>query len=235
MHLIYFDESKNGPDHPYYHIGGICIDERYLSDIESQVNAISDKVFGTGNLSRGTELHAVDIFHRKNNFKDFPDFGGRLEVFADFAAILSQESVQLIDVQINASKLYDSRDSADIAFMYFCERANDLASANESLGMLIGDRENDRVAARYSMTLSGYRADGTDYAYGRDIPNLVDSVHFTHSHLSRFLQLADVYTWLLQFQIRNRESEHPRHVAVHEILEHVDVNLFPAKYKHWPK
>ena len=119
--------------------------------------------------------------------------------------------------------------------MYFCERANALARSQKAMGLLIGDRESDHHAARFSTTLSSYRAKGTDYAFGRKIENLVDSVHFTHSHLSRFLQLADVYVWLVQFQKRNRGSKDRRHRAVFDMLKREHVNLFPAKYKEWPK
>ena len=148
--------------------------------------------------------------------------------------ILSLGEVLLIDIQINCEKLPSHHQPEEIAFMFFCERANDLVCARKSLGMLIGDRESDRVSEQYAKSLSGYRADGTDLMFGRDIQNLVDSVHFTHSHLSRFLQLADVYTWLLQFRNRNRNSDNHRHQAVLDTMKQRTINLFPAKYKIWP-
>ena len=101
--------------------------------------------------------------------------------------------------------------------------------------MLIGDRENDQVADRFARTLSSYRASGTEFAFGHDIHNLVDSVHFSHSHLSRLLQLADAYTWLLQFRNRNNGSEDSRHQAVMELIGCESVDLSPSKYKVWPK
>jgi hypothetical protein len=233
--LIFFDESKNDPEYPHYHIGAVCIDEEHLSKVEQQVSAIAEKAFETTELSRATELHAADIYHRKSNFKDWPNFGDRLELLSDFAEILSRQEVQLIDVQINCALLQGAQSAEEIAFMYLCERADDLVQATNSLGMLIGDRESDHEADRFSRTLSGYRARGTDFAFGRKIHNLVDSVHFTHSHLSRFLQLADVYAWLLQFFKRNHNSGNERHRAVFELLKREGINLFPAKYKEWPK
>ncbi|WP_405231688.1 DUF3800 domain-containing protein [Lentisalinibacter salinarum] len=235
MKLIFFDESKDQPDYPYYHIGGVCIDESELATIEQEINRVAKKAFGSSELTRSTELHAVDIYQRKRNFKNCPDFGKRLELLNDLARILSTEAARLIDVQINCGQLWDSQCADDIAFMFFCERANDLVAASRDLGMLLGDRENDQVAEKYARFLSGYRAQGTDFRFGRDIENLVDSVHFTHSHLSRFLQLADVYTWFLQFLNRNTESEHPRHKSVIDVLRGDDVNLFPSKYKSWPR
>ena len=235
MKLIFFDEAKNDGDYPHYHIGAVCIDEEHLVPIEKKINAIAETAFGSYELTAATELHAAEIYHRKKNFKDWHDFGKRIEIIVQFARILSEEEVRLIYVQINCNLLLASQVPEEIAFMFLCERANDFVKANKSLGMLIGDRESDRLAARFSTTLSGYRAHGTDFAFGRDIHNLVDSVHFTHSHLSRFLQLADVYTWILQFKNRNRESGDTRHLALFKILQQKDIDLSPSKYKEWPK
>lgn len=235
MKLIFFDESKNDLDYPHYHLGAVCIDDSALLEIETQINAFAKEAFGTTELSDATEFHAAEIFHRKKNFKDWNDFGARVGLLSKFIFLLSQESVQLIDIQINCSLLREGQQPEEVAFMFLCERANDLVRAQKNIGMLIGDRESDKHAARFATTLSNYKASGTDFAFGREIRNLVDSVHFTQSHLSRFLQLADVNTWLLQFRNRNRGSDNIRHKAVFDALRQEGVNLFPSKYKEWPK
>lgn len=235
MKLIFFDESKNEVGYPHYHLGGVCLDDTILVEVETQVQALANDAFGTAELCGETEFHAAEIFHRKKNFKEWHDFDARVALLGKFAAILSRDDVHLIDIQINAGLLHEGQSAEEIAFMFLCERANDLVRAQNSTGMLIGDRESDRHAARYATTLSNYRAKGTEFAFGREIKNLVDSVHFTQSHLSRFLQLADIYTWFQQFQNRNRGSEDKRHKAVFEMLGRNGVNLFPAKYKEWPK
>ena len=235
MKLIFFDEAKNDGDYLHYHIGGVCVDEANLTEVEARINTVAEQAFGHAGLVRGTELHAAEIYHRKKHFKDWNDFEARIGLFDEMMQILSMPEVLLIDVQVNVAKLWPRQVPDEIAFMFFCERSNDLCKARSSLGMLIGDRESDRVAERYAVTLSGYRATGTNFEFGRNIENLVDSVHFTHSHLSRFLQLADVYTWLLQFRNRNRGSENLRHRAIFEILERDDISLVPSKYKEWPR
>lgn len=235
MKLIFFDEAKDDPDYRHYHVGGVCLDESVLIDVESKIHAISLEAFGTSELLEATEFHAADIYHRKKNFKDWSEFDRRVALLGQFIDILSLDEVQLIDIQINCDRLYVGQSADEIAFMFLCERANGLVRSQASIGMLIGDRESDRHAARYATTLSSYRAKGTDFAFGREIKNLVDSVHFTQSHLSRFLQLADVYVWLLQFCNRNRASDNLRHRAVFDLLKRDHVNLFPATYKEWPK
>lgn len=235
MKLIFFDETKNNDAYPHYHIGGVCIDEEHLRSIEQKISAVAENAFGNADLVRGTELHAAEIYHRKNHFKSWNDFGARIALIDEMMQILSAPEVMLIDVQINAGKLWDTQSPEEVAFMFFCERSNDLCRAHYSVGMLIGDRESDRVAEKYATSLSGYRATGTNFEYGRNINNLVDSVHFTHSHLSRFLQLADIYTWLLQFINRNGRSINDKHQAILQILTRSDIDLGPSKYKEWPR
>ena len=184
MKLIFFDEAKNDDGYPHYHIGGVCVDEEHLGDIERRINEVAARAFGHSSLVRGTELHAAEIFHRKNHFKEWNDFSSRIGLLDDMMQILTAPEVMLIDVQINVEQLWASQVPEEIAFMFFCERANDLCKAKRCLGMLIGDRESDRVAEKHAVTLSGYRAKGTHFEFGRDIHNLVDSVHFTHSHLT---------------------------------------------------
>lgn len=235
MNLIFFDESKNDDRYPHYHIGGVCVAETDLQAIEGRINGIAERSFGRANLERGTEFHAAEIFHRKKHFKGWDEFDRRISLIGEFIHILSLPEVRLIDIQINVEKLWSGQRAEEVAFMFFCERSNGLCRGSGSVGMLIGDRESDRVSERHATTLSQYRASGTDFAFGSQIDFLVDSVHFTHSHLSRFLQLADVYTWLLQFMNRNRESGNFRHQAVFELLKEDGVNLFPSTYKTWPK
>lgn len=235
MHLMFFDESKNDNKYPSYHIGAIVVEDNRLLGVEAQANAIAQGVFGTSHLSEETEFHAAEIFHRKKNFKAWNNFDARIDVLRRLIDILNLDYIDLIDIKINCDLLSASQSPEDIAFMFLCERANDLMRSRRELGMLIGDRENDRSAAKHAGSLSVYKARGTNFAFGREIRHLVDSVHFTQSHLSRFLQLADVYVWLLQFQARNSGSENRRHQAVFQLLRREGVSLFPRKYKEWPK
>jgi hypothetical protein len=65
--------------------------------------------------------------------------------------------------------------------------------------MLIGDRENETVAGKFAEK-PFYRTDGTQYEFGQQLERLLDTVHFTHPHHSRMLQLADLHAWLWQLR-----------------------------------
>jgi hypothetical protein len=84
------------------------------------------------------------------------------------------------------------------AFTFFVERVDMLFDTLKSVGLLIGDFESDKLSQQSAIALSRYRQGGTPYQFGRQITHLVDTVHFANSHVSRMLQLADLYAWCLQ-------------------------------------
>jgi hypothetical protein len=77
--LIYFDESKNDDQYAHYHVGGVCIDEKDLIDIEKRVADLAEKAFGFSEPTRETELHAAEIWQGSKHFKGWrEDLGKRL-------------------------------------------------------------------------------------------------------------------------------------------------------------
>ena len=66
-----------------------------------------------------------------------------------------------------------------------------------------------------------------------ELTHLIDTVHFTDSHHSRMLQLADLYVWLLQLCTNPDPEAHPQKIVVCYVREKTDI-LSPNKYKVWP-
>ncbi|WP_240910285.1 DUF3800 domain-containing protein [Desulfopila sp. IMCC35008] len=100
--------------------------------------------------------------------------------------------------------------------------------------MLIGDFEKEKIVNRAVKNLAKYKTDGTPYAYGQDIENIVDSVHYAHSHNSRLLQLADTYMWSQQLLHRVGAQSALREDLRKYIHDSSDTN-WEHKYKYWPK
>lgn len=233
MLVTYFDEVKyEATRQPYYWLGGIVASADTIWSLENQLAALSLELFGTPNLTRDTEFHAADIFHRKRNFKDWADVSKRLDVIKRLLTILNEAAVGKIYVRIEPSKMVAS-DIERKAFMFFTERVEIHLRAEKSPGILIGDRESDRVSGTFSETLSRYRSSGTPYAYGTQLTHLVDTVHFTDSHHSRMLQLADLYVWTLQFYVSGAHDKYPRSDLAEFIRGSTNI-MSPHRYKIWP-
>lgn len=234
MYITYFDEVKfQDGVQPYYWLAGIMVDAEQLWRLENQVAELSQEIFDTGVLLRETEFHAADIFHRKRNFKGFSDINDRITVLKRLITILnSEDGIGKIHVRIDPARMITT-DYDEMAFVFFVERVEQLLRSRKAPGLLIGDRESDRVAGMFSDMLSRYRDDRTPYDFGIELRCLLDTVHYTHSHHSRMLQLADLFVWALQLTTVGDQEQFPRSEIVGHIRENTNL-LSPTKYKHWP-
>ena len=120
------------------------------------------------------------------------------------------------------------------AFMFFVERVDMALRDRGGVGLLIGDFEHDRASTVAATDLSQFRESGTPYDFGRAITHLIDTVHFTHSHLSRMVQLADVYIWTLQLCASTPPDEPgPRGELARFVREETRL-LRAHRFKEWP-
>jgi hypothetical protein len=234
MLITYFDEVKyqNGKQ-PYYWLGGLVVSAEHIWLIENRVADLAQQVFGAQVLARSSEFHAADIFHRKSNFKPWNNIDKRIDVIKRLIDIVNQcDDIGKIYVKIDPSKMI-ANDYEQKAFMFFVEKAESYLKSKNSPGILIGDRENDKVSGDFAEILSQYRLFGTPYHFGTKLEYLIDTVHFTDSHHSRMLQLADLYVWVMQLISTGDANKYPASL----IFDYVRVNngiCTPSRYKEWP-
>ncbi|NDH08074.1 MAG: hypothetical protein EBY16_00350 [Gammaproteobacteria bacterium] len=145
------------------------------------------------------------------------------------AIIDSFEEILKISIRIDSTKFYASIGINEMAFIFLVEKANELMRANDSVGLLISDYD-DPIIDTSVKQLSEYREIGTPYK-NKSIQNLIDTVHYTKSHHSRFIQLADIYVHSLQLQ--EKKSTQPITQGLQEFIRSLE-NRFPQKWKDWP-
>ena len=236
MLLAYFDEVKyQEGEQPYYWIGGIVATPEMVRDLEKAVNELSEECFNAATLSKDTEFHAKEVFHGKRNFNKWKNIEKRMNVLIRLADILnSQPGLAKIYARIEPAKIVTQISIEDTAFMFFVERVEQYLRSRGLPGMLIGDRENERVSKQFAENLSCYRRYGTNYEFGTELNNLIDTVHFTNSHHSRMLQLADLYVWLLQLSFNSSPGKSYAHgLVINHVRENTSI-FSPTKYKIWP-
>jgi len=233
MQLIYFDEVKFQPNtQPFYWLAGVIVNAESIRAIEHEVDALAKECFSSSTLCRETEFHAADIFHRKHNFRNWTDPEERIRVIRSLATIIGRaEGVRRVYVQIDPERMVGA-DVEHKAFIFFVEKIERYLKDVKDVGLLIGDRESGSLAGIFAEILSRFREHGTPYEYGRKLERLIDTVHFTESHLSRMIQLADVYVWLLQLCNKN-ETGRPQLDLIKFVREETEL-LRAHRYKFWP-
>lgn len=233
--LAYVDEVKPTKEYRYYLLGAVVADASLVWRLEHQLNALSEKTFGTRDLKKETEFHAAHIWNGKAHYKGW-DFSRRIELIIELVRIFGGVAKELDKILVTIDLEKIKRDNVDherYALMYLIEKVNDYLTSKKAPGLLIGDRENEELAGKNAESLSRYRNNGTDLHFGKSITHLLDTAHFTHSHHSRMLQIADLHTWLRQF-IHHGDQGKAHRKAVIDCVREFDDCLFLSKYKDWP-
>ena len=80
--------------------------------------------------------------------------------------------------------------------MLILERICDYLEEVDDIGMVFGDYEQDEIT-KSVLDFSQFKTSGkTPMYHGRPLGRLIDTIYFTHSHHSRFLQIADMILYL---------------------------------------
>lgn len=235
MFLSYFDEVKAElPDRPYFFIGGVTIDESAMTDIEAALNDVAHRLFNSSVLAKSNELHGKEIFQGKGCCKGMKP-KPRIDALKGIIDILAKNEVHKhltqLDVANHRAKYNKPEPEYNLGLMFYIEQIDRFLEKNNSKGMLFGDYERDE-ANDSIINLSHFKHYSTRYTYGRKITHLLDTLYFAHSHHSRFVQLADVFLYLVQsrhYNVRKNRFQQ-------EILEYVDDTgvVKDATRKNWP-
>lgn len=234
--LTYFDEVKpQEPGQPYYWLGGLMLAPEMVPILEAEVGALAVECFGEkAGLTRECEFHASDIAAGSKNFRPLRDPVRRFAILKRLYQVIDKaDGVFRVTVRLEVGRIADSIDIEALALMFLIEKVDYFARGRKTHALLIGDLDNERAVNRAVRNLAEYRATGTDYQYGHKIENVIDTIHFSRSHHSRLLQLADAYMWLKQLQSRPQEPGELRRDLLEFIRRKTDIG-WDHKYKRWP-
>jgi hypothetical protein len=156
--ITYFDEVKyHKGRQPYYWLGGITVDAELIKTLEEQLNSLAAEVFGVRTLSRETEFHAADIMNGHEQFEGWK-WEKKLGLLKRLISIFgAAERMGKVYVRIEPARMVGS-DVEGTAFMYFIERVDSYLRAQNTPGLLIGDRESESILGKFAESLSRYRA-----------------------------------------------------------------------------
>ena len=230
MHLVYLDEVKfQEGQQRYYWLCGLAIGDDKISAVESALSSLAEEYFGSRILRPETEFHASHIVQGKGPYKGAP-LNQRVALFERLVDIVDENDLGRIVIRLDPTRIIRT-DIEAIAFMYFVERVDGLMRRYRLKALLISDHERDLVTLNVT-NLSNFRLDGTDFEYGREINHVVDTVHHTHSHHSRLIQLADLFTYGVCLA-NNTGLRYPKdHLVAYMRMK--QNFLFPSTYKYWP-
>lgn len=199
MHLAYFDENKPSDQNPMFYIGGLLVPDEKVEKIESTLRQIQYNFFDTQNLTKATEFHGIELFQGKGASKGRP-LADRVRVFEDVVTCLVSHEIPIrivqFDVNRHKKKYKYPQPEYRLGLMLLLERFCEYLDSVDDLAIVFGDLEQDEFADSI-LDFSQFKAMGkTPMYFGRPLGRLVDTIYFTHSHHSRFLQVADLVIYM---------------------------------------
>ncbi len=231
VHLVYIDEIKyDPPEENFYWLVALAIPEHCVRSVDAALNDIAVSFFGSSAPDVSSEFHATAIVQGKAACKG-RKLDDRIRLFQQLADVVdAHPDVGRIVIRLEPA-LMTRTDVHSIAFMYLVERVEELMATRNSVALLIADHDRETVWPNVR-SLAGYRNTGTDWAYGREIKRIVDTVHHTDSTHSRLLQLTDIYAYAMSLR-EKAPAKHPRSTIVTYVNKLSNFS-WPTKFKFWP-
>lgn len=236
MHLAYFDENKFTEKDPHFVIGGFLVPDNACTKVEKDLAQIQFNFFGSQVLRKETEFHGKDMLHGKGNFKR-RSLEERIALFKDLASVITKHKLAIrlifVDVMAHRQKYDFPTPEYRLGLMLVLEQFASYLDNIEDVGLVFGDYEKDEITEAI-VSFSEYKMTGTPFLFGRSIDSILDTVYFTQSHHSRFLQLADVIVYLasryeIPDETRNKWHEQQLSTIWNNIKANVDTYV-----KRWP-
>jgi len=237
MHLCYFDENKHSPAQPVFTLGGLLIPDHKAIGLEQTLDDIAFKFFGSHSLTLQNELHGKDLFHGKGYCKG-RKLEDRVRVFAEVASFVVENELPVrmvrIDVARHKARYIYPMPEYRLGLMLILERFCEHLESVDDLGVVFGDYEADEVTSAV-VDFSEYKSTGkTPMYFGRPLGRLLDTVYFTQSHHSRFLQLADLLVYMAgRYEQTDAAPDRWHEQQVRGAWEKIKASGI-LKIQHWP-
>ena len=198
MHLAYFDENKYSKDNPFFFIGGYLVPEAQAQELEQTLAQIQSNFFGSTALLKKHEFHGVHMLHGKENFNG-RKLTERVELFQNLATFVINNQLPIrmvcVDVETHQQKHDYPEPEYQLGLMLALKQFCKYMEEKSEIGVIFGDYEEQEISHAV-LDIGEFKRKGGAVGGDRPLIQLVDTVYFTHSHHSRFIQLADVLVYM---------------------------------------
>lgn len=205
MFLAYLDESGNtgrrldDPDQPVHWLVAVLVPEDRAVDL---MLALDDVVQHHVPDDPLRELHGAELFGGAGNWRGVPP-ATRLAVYENALATLAAHDCSIAHASIDKVRLqtWQIHASPHLIALHFLMEKIDVfvrqhADPLRQRALLVADETNEHEAFAIDL-LADLQRKGVGVFDGRQVTNIVDTVHFVRSETNRGVQAADLVAYAL--------------------------------------
>lgn len=164
-------------------------------------------------FTKGFEFHAKDLFPGNGSCKGI-SYVHRVSIINELINVVKDNSLEIIFILIRKRSLKNRYTTPEpyemLAFMYFVELFDDYLNelSTEKTGLMISDEVNYYKKLKAELVV--YQQESTYYQQGRQIRNIIDTIHFADSKESLCIQLSDIIAYTISRKIRDDRRWKPQ-------------------------
>ena len=200
MKFLFLDESgdhnliKIDMQYPIFVLGGIIIDDDYLSILNEKVDEFKLEVFGT----RDIILHTADITRNKNGFERLIEKEFRENFYTKLNNLMDELNYTIVACVIRKDEHFNKYgDSAIDPYLLslnvIVEKFCLYLRHNKELGSIIAEKRDRTLDHELELSWLNLKIRGTKHLKGSEIEDSIESLKLEHKHLNtNALQIADL-------------------------------------------
>ena len=200
MKKLFLDESgdhnliKIDDQYPIFVLGGVIIDDNYISTLNKKVDMFKQELFGSTDII----LHTADISRNKNGFEKLKDTKFRNNFFEKLNVLMSELEYSIVACVIKKDehiKKYDQSaiDPYILSLNVIIEKFYFYLKHQKQFGSIIAEKRDRTLDHELELSWLDLKIRGTKHLKGSVIEDTITNLILEHKHLNNnALQLADL-------------------------------------------
>jgi hypothetical protein len=146
------------------------------------------------------EIHGVELFHGRKNFNNI-NIQTRTQIFNDILDITIKYSIPMKYIFIDKVKMQNKYNNPycpiEWGFTLFSEMFDEYLEQEQDKGLIISDIIDDVKIKKIKTNLKNSQKESIPLPKGKQLKNIIETVHYLDSKESYLLQLSDVITYII--------------------------------------
>ena len=242
MYYLYIDESGDSGDYldefnkviegssKFFTLAGIIVDDTLKTNLDNEINSISDRYFSTISLPENFKIHYHPLRNKRPPYDKLLD-SQRFQLANDMFKLIKKSNCHLLSVTINLErhcrKYGIPANPKAYAMLIILERFQDFLEENGAEGRAIYEKLNKKARKKVERTIRGLK-EILRFRHYRELNNIRGHVENGDPKTSPILQLADFFAYAVWIKLTTSDASKNRWLSIKDKYYRLDYGWYKA-------